>query len=122
MSNPLIKFYYATWCGYCKAFKPELNILIDKYGEQVKKYEHSIDKDTIMKDGIEGYPTIRILHKDGSYKEWKGPRNANAIINYISENNLEIIENFTNDKESINYNLLYVIIVIAFLYFLIMNK
>jgi len=77
-----ITLYYANWCGHCINFKPEWNKLKDTIGGnsmysniETKEFEQTKDNDIMEKEGIKGYPTIRINGKD-----YNGERSVSAIL------------------------------------------
>lgn len=81
-SEPRVVLYFAEWCGHCKRFKPEWEILkteLKKKGISFAEYEDSKDEAVMQSAGVNGYPTIRI---DG--KDYNGDRSSVAILAYLS--------------------------------------
>jgi len=91
-TKPTMVLFYAPWCGHCKSMKPD-------YEQLRKKYMKVPDKNVVMincddhkefasKAGVQGFPTIRLYKnpKDDKYIDYEGPRTADAIETYLSEN------------------------------------
>lgn len=82
---------YADWCGYCKKFKPDY-IKLD-YQLNEKKFSFplfAIDDKAINSArklgpalNFKGFPTIKVVNKDGSLADYKGERSATAMAEYI---------------------------------------
>tara|TARA_X000000950_G_C13526265_1_gene501698 strand:+ start:116 stop:430 length:315 start_codon:yes stop_codon:yes gene_type:complete len=84
-----ISLFYADWCGHCKTFKPIWDALKKEFiknNVEFKEYEDSKNEEIIKKEGIDGFPTIKIKKNDGIEYEYMGERSANAILNEILPN------------------------------------
>ena len=100
--NVLITLFYMNECMHCKMFKEEWDILNEKIknnnyditkmnitSQSLESHEHSTKiKKEINGKPIQGYPTIKIDINDKQY-EYKGPRTANKILEYLETNQIE---------------------------------
>lgn len=73
---------YANWCSFCQDLKPTWKQLY----KEGKKLEYKIAAVDAMKNqelvhmlGIQGYPTILVVMKNGKIKEYTGPRTLEAL-------------------------------------------
>ncbi|KAH8289853.1 hypothetical protein KR054_011988 [Drosophila jambulina] len=81
--------FYAPWCGFCQRLEPEYA----RAAEMVKDDEPPIKlakidcteagKEICNKYDIKSYPTLKIFSQDGEFKDYKGPRKADAIAKYM---------------------------------------
>ncbi len=91
-TKPTMVLFYAPWCGHCKTMKPEYERLREKYRKNPNKNVVMINcddhKDFASKAGVQGFPTLRLYKnpKDDKYVDYEGPRTADAIETFLSEN------------------------------------
>ncbi|KAH8245754.1 hypothetical protein KR038_006835 [Drosophila bunnanda] len=81
--------FYAPWCGFCRRLEPEYA----KAAEMVKGDDPPITlakidcteagKEICNKYLIKSYPTLKIFRQDDELKDYKGPRKATAIVEYM---------------------------------------
>ena len=84
----VIAGFFADWCGHCKTFKPEWQ----KFADEAEKSPLEALIATIPEEhmkgakcdqtNFQGFPTVRIF-KDGGFEDYKGKREANALMNHI---------------------------------------
>lgn len=85
-------FYYALWCGYCKAFLPEW----EKFEAYAKTNFPNLrvssircedgNEATCMQKGVEGYPTVILYPKGGVEKLFDGERKFESLVKFIQQN------------------------------------
>lgn len=87
-SKPKIMLCKADWCGHCKKFKPEWDIISNDEKLNTKVdfiiYDSEKDKEQIEKYKIQGFPTI-LIEKAGKISSYEGPRTAEALKRVIEE-------------------------------------
>ena len=72
-SSADLYYFYTEWCPHCKKAKPIINKLKEQLSENnnqvndinINVIEVDCDKDTATADkfGVEGYPTIKLVHQ-----------------------------------------------------------
>jgi len=91
-TKPTMVLFYAPWCGHCKSMTPDYERLRKKYMKVPDKNVVMINcddhKEFASKAGIQGFPTLRLYNnpKANKYVDYEGPRTAEAIESYLSEN------------------------------------
>ena len=82
---------YADWCGYCQMLVPEWKKFVKEYSDKytIKSFNvegGSGNKIIAQKMGVEGYPTILYISKDGKIGgQYSGERNIKEFDNYLSK-------------------------------------
>ena len=87
----IVKFY-APWCGYCKKLVPDWTKCEQGYHKKRVNgkiiYVLKVNCDEYPKIGesygVQGYPTIKIITKDGD-QDYEGARNISEIEKFLIE-------------------------------------
>ena len=86
----VIKLFWVDWCGHCNRFKPVWNKLKRENTEDVNYVDVNCEKEKELahKEGIQGFPTIRLYDADGQLlEELEGSRDEDNIKNLIKNHN-----------------------------------
>ena len=91
-NQKVIAKFYADWCGHCKDLNsrvmPEVERDIKKQsgdGIFLNVPEPMISKLNIIGDGVEGYPTIRLLVGGKKKKDYNGKREVKDLAKFIKK-------------------------------------
>merc|ERR1711935_178588 len=105
----LLVYFYAPWCGHCKAFGPELV----KAAQQLKEEDSLIkiaqvngpeEEELLAKMEVKGYPTL-FFYRDGEPIPYGGGRMANEMVEWVEKKigpDAEILETLENVKDFID--------------------
>ena len=88
-SNSGNKFvlFHMNKCGYCKQMMPEWDKFASSYNGdvEIKKIEASSGNPLLNKHGVDSYPTIMLLDKNGNkVKDYDGERTASAFKSFLN--------------------------------------
>ncbi len=64
--QPVLVYFWASWCGPCRLVSPSVNSVADTYSDRLKVAKMEIDPNpaTVKKYRVEGVPAL-ILFKNG---------------------------------------------------------
>ncbi|KAI1283729.1 Ceramide synthase 6 [Halotydeus destructor] len=91
-SKPVLVQFFAPWCGHCKRFKETYSkaarALATAAGVQVVAVDGDQAKDLMGREGVQGFPTVRLYLAPGSgsgkFKEYSGSRDsATAVTDFV---------------------------------------
>jgi len=83
--KPIAILVYMEGCGPCNATRPEWN----KIQSQKNVLVVDLNKDLLDKEleqfigGIDGFPTMKIIHPNGNKIDYNGDRTAKDLIQWI---------------------------------------
>jgi thiol-disulfide isomerase/thioredoxin len=90
-SGPRFVMYYADWCPHCQSVKPAFTDFVssgftvgDKKVSVEMVEEKQIPAD--VKSSIQGYPTFILYKADGSTVDYSGPREIDAMKDFLKQN------------------------------------
>ena len=85
MSVPIVKDFYADWCGPCKMQSPILEALKQKHGDKVEIQKIDVDTNNTLATeyGIRVVPTL-IIEKDGKLvQRIEGVADLSTLESYL---------------------------------------
>ncbi len=82
-------YYYMNECTYCKKFNPVWDELKNNFNKKYKdsnikfsKIERAEINDT---DNVNGFPTLRVIKKDGTQIDYNDERDPDKIIAFLEK-------------------------------------
>eukprot|EP00118_Oscarella_pearsei_P015366 m.138527 g.138527 ORF g.138527 m.138527 type:complete len:765 (+) comp38247_c0_seq18:43-2337(+) len=85
--------YYAPWCGHCKAMKPKFREAAIAMQKQKKHAFGAIDctaesdQEMCVKEGVQGYPTIKYYNYGKNAIKYEGGRETDAFVKFMNNPN-----------------------------------
>ena len=70
--KPIVVFFYTDWCGFCQRFAPTFDkitkdrVIKDNFAVAYVNCEKEENQADMQEFGIQGFPTVYVIKKDGS--------------------------------------------------------
>jgi len=85
INQPVLKLYYANWCGWSKKFLPVWDQLKAFKKLNIPMEKIDCEKNKEQCNGIPGFPYV-VLETRNKRIEYKGNRTARDIENFVKNN------------------------------------
>lgn len=83
-------WYYADWCGHCKAMENEWENLESKCDNDKRLNIAKVNDQYISQlnknPNVQGFPTIKLYKKGNEVKDYSGERDSNSFLNFLKAN------------------------------------
>lgn len=68
--QPVLVYFWASWCGPCRLMSPLIDGVATNYGDRLKVFKMEVDPnpDSVAQCKVEGVPALRFF-QDGTLKE-----------------------------------------------------
>ncbi|TGZ76966.1 protein disulfide isomerase [Ascodesmis nigricans] len=86
--------FYAPWCGHCKALAPEYEDAATKLKEKsipLVKVDCTEESSLCEKQGVQGYPTIKVFRGLDNVSPYQGQRKSDSIVSYMVKQSLPAV-------------------------------
>jgi thioredoxin 1 len=62
-TQPVLVYFWASWCGPCRLMAPVVNTIAAEYGDRLKVVKMEVDPnpDAVAKYKVEGVPALRLF-------------------------------------------------------------
>lgn len=92
--QPVLAYFWATWCGPCKLVSPSIEAVAQTYGDRLKVVKLEVDPnpDAVKTCKVEGVPALRFFKNQQMIASHEGAITKQSLIDWVKQE-LEQVEN-----------------------------
>jgi thioredoxin 1 len=85
-SQPVLVYFWASWCGPCRLMAPAVEAVASQYGEQLKVVKMEVDPNpaTVAEYKVEGVPALRLFQNGELLESSEGAMNKQKLEGLLS--------------------------------------
>lgn len=87
-NQPVLAYFWASWCGPCRLTSPSISAIADIYGDRLKVVKLEVDPnpESVQYCQIEGVPALRLFKEGKIIAEMEGAITKEKIQNFLDKN------------------------------------
>ncbi|GFE71155.1 co-chaperone YbbN [Chroococcus sp. FPU101] len=72
--QPVLVYFWASWCGPCKLVSPSVSWVADTYSDRLKVVKLEVDPnpESVAKCKVEGVPALRLIKDKAILESYEG--------------------------------------------------
>jgi thioredoxin 1 len=85
--QPVLVYFWASWCGPCKLMSPVINLAATTYSDRLKVVKMEIDPNpvTVRQYQVEGVPALRLFRGEQLLKSTEGVINKEKLLSLLDQ-------------------------------------
>ncbi|NJO40907.1 MAG: thioredoxin [Cyanobacteria bacterium CRU_2_1] len=85
-TQPVLVYFWASWCGPCRLMSPIMDSLAAQYGDRLKIVKMEIDPnpESVAKYQVEGVPALRLFHAGEVLEASEGAISKQKLENLLN--------------------------------------
>lgn len=85
--QPVLVYFWASWCGPCKLMSPVINLAATTYSDRLKVVKMEIDPNpvTVKQYQVEGVPALRLVKGDQLLESTEGVINKEKLLSLLDQ-------------------------------------
>ncbi|MGJ5676681.1 MAG: thioredoxin family protein [Nostochopsis sp.] len=83
--EPVLVYFWASWCGPCQLMAPLVNLAANTYSDRLKVVKMEIDPNpiTVKQYQVEGVPALRLFQGDNILASTEGVIGKEKLISFL---------------------------------------
>lgn len=83
--QPVLVYFWASWCGPCRLVSPSIDAIAKMYGDRLKVVKMEVDpnQETVKQYKVEGVPALRMFKQSELVLEHEGAITKDKIIQLL---------------------------------------
>ncbi len=91
-TEPVLVYFWATWCGPCRLTAPLIDAIAKDYGDRIKVIKMEVDPnpESVAKYKVEGVPAFRCFQNGEVKSAAEGAINKQKLEDFVTQNLLTV--------------------------------
>ncbi len=83
--EPVLVYFWASWCGPCQLMAPLVNLAANNYSDRLKVVKMEVDPNpiTVKQYQVEGVPALRLFQGDNILASTEGVIGKEKLISFL---------------------------------------
>lgn len=85
--QPVLVYFWASWCGPCQLMSPVINIAASKYNDRLKIVKMEVDPNpiTVKQYQVEGVPALRLIKENQVLESTEGVITKDNLLSILEK-------------------------------------
>jgi thioredoxin 1 len=85
--QPVLVYFWASWCGPCQLMSPLINLAATTYGDRLKivKIEADPNPVAVKEYRVEGLPALRLLRGETVLESTEGVISKDKLLSFLDQ-------------------------------------
>ena len=83
--QPVLVYFWASWCGPCQLMSPLINLAATQYSDRLKIVKMEVDPNplSVKLYGVEGVPALRLIQQGKLLESTEGVISKNKLLSLL---------------------------------------
>ena len=85
--QPVLVYFWASWCGPCQLMSPMINLAATKYSDRLKIVKMEIDPNplTVKQYQVKGVPALRLIKEKQLLESTEGVISKDQLLSLLDQ-------------------------------------